>query len=67
MLGYYRHVLVYLRCHYLDFVELDVQYGSFFLFCFKDSVAVLRHYVTIYKSILYNYRVVIYLDVQFEI
>lgn len=51
-----------------------MQYGSFllrfplFFFFRKDSVTVLRHYVTIYKSILYNYRVTIYLDVvQFEI
>lgn len=40
----------------------------FLLFFFKDSVTVLRHYVIIYKGILYNYRVIIYLDVdQFEI
>lgn len=50
-----------------------MQYGSFLLlfplfFFRKDSGTVLRHYVTIYKSILYNYRVTIYLDVvQFEI
>lgn len=36
----------------------------FFTFFFKDSVTVLRHYVIIYKGILYNYRVIIYLDVD---
>lgn len=46
------------------------RFSSFFFFFFlrKDSVIVLRHYVIIYKSILYNYRVIIYLDVvQFGI
>lgn len=45
------------------------RFFSFFTFFLrKDSATVLCHYVIIYKSILYNYRVIIYLDVvQFEI